>query len=112
MTTTNSGFSEKEVLFDALSAQKSMTGMFNTYSNECANPEVRKVMLDILNDEHSIQFDVFSDIQSRGYYSVTPAQQDKVTKVKDTYAQQASANTDTNTGIWHTQDMQGKVPRM
>lgn len=110
--TTNNGFSEKEVLLDALTAQKGMTGMLNNFSNECANPEVRKVMLDILNDEHSIQFDVFNDMQTRGYYQVTPAQQDKVTKVKDTYAQQSGANTDTNTGIWHTQDMKGKVPRM
>lgn len=84
-------FTEKEVLHDALEAQKHVTGMFNSYSNECANPQVRKVMLDILNDEHSIQFDVFNDMQKRGYYPVTPAQQDKVNQIKSTYAQQASS---------------------
>jgi|GEM_PF-125000 len=82
-------FTEKEALHDALEAQKQITGMFNSYSNECANSEVRKVMLDILNDEHSIQFDVFNDMQKRGYYPVSPAQQDKITKMKNTYSQQA-----------------------
>ena len=86
---SNNCFTEKEALHDALEAQKQITGMFNSYSNECANTEVRKVMLDILNDEHSIQFDVFNDMQKRGYYPVSPAQQDKVTKMKNTYSQQA-----------------------
>ncbi len=97
----NSGsnsFTEKEVLHDALEAQKHVTGMFNNYSNECANPQVRKVMLDILNDEHSIQFDVFNDMQTRGYYSVTPAQQDKVNQIKSTYAQQASSGSSGGSG--------------
>lgn len=97
----NSGsnsFTEKEVLHDALEAQKHVTGMFNNYSNECANPQVRKVMLDILNDEHSIQFDVFNDMQTRGYYPVTPAQQDKVNQIKSTYAQQASSGSSGGSG--------------
>lgn len=97
-------FSDKEVLNDALTAQKHITGSLNTYSNECANNNVRKIMLDILNDEHSIQFDVFNDMQARGYYPTTPAQQDKVNQVKTTYAKQASANTSANTGEWHTQE--------
>lgn len=110
----NNGFSEKEVLHDALESQKQVTGMLNSFSNECANPEVRKVMLDILNDEHSIQFDVFNDMQRRGYYPVSAAQQDKITQIKNTYAQQAS---NTNTGAWHTQNnplsgSQPKQPRM
>ncbi len=97
----NSGsncFSEKEVLHDALEAQKHITGMFNSYSNECANPQVRKVMLDILNDEHSIQFDVFNDMSKRGYYPVSPAQQDKVNQMKSTYAQQASSGSSGGSG--------------
>ena len=111
------GYSEKEVLHDALSAQKSMTGLLNSFSNECANPGVRKIMLDILDDEHAIQFDVFNDMHARGYYPTTPAQQDKVCKLKDTYAKSAksaggksssqgqqpgAAAQDENTGAWHT----------
>ena len=72
--------------------------MFNSYSNECANPQVRKVMLDILNDEHSIQFDVFNDMSKRGYYPVSPAQQDKVNQMKNTYAQQASSGSSGGSG--------------
>lgn len=89
---SNNCYTEKEALHDALEAQKQIAGMFNSYSNECANNEVRKVMLDILNDEHSIQFDVFNDMQKRGYYPVSPAQQDKITKMKNTYSQQAGGS--------------------
>ncbi|MDL2217096.1 spore coat protein [Christensenellaceae bacterium OttesenSCG-928-M15] len=96
-------YTEKEVLADALTMQKNITGTLNNFSNECKNQNVRKTMLEILNDEHSIQFDVFNDMHTRGYYKTTPAQQDKINQVKSTYAQQANnTGTSANTGEWHT----------
>ena len=73
MQNNTSPYSDKEVLEDALTAQKHITGMFNTSSNECVHPELRKTMLDILNDEHSIQFDVFDDMHQRGMYPTPSA---------------------------------------
>ena len=32
---------EKEILTDVLSSQKSITGNYNTYTNECATPAIR-----------------------------------------------------------------------
>ena len=51
-------FTEKEILGDALAAQKASTGHFNTFANECVHENVRQVMLDILEEEHDIQQDV------------------------------------------------------
>ena len=52
-------FTEKEILGDALAAQKTSTDHFNTFANECVHENVRQVMLDILEEEHNIQQDVF-----------------------------------------------------
>ena len=87
----NNQYTEKEALKDALEAQKQISGMFNSFTNECMHPELHKTMLDILNDEHSIQFDVFNDMHKRGYYPVAPAEQDKVNKMKDTHEAQVSS---------------------
>ena len=104
MTQGSECYTEKEVLHDALTMEKNITGTLNNFSNECANDNVRKVMLDILNDEHAIQFDVFNDMHARGYYPTTPAQQDKVNQIKSTYAKQAGQTPVINTGEWHTQE--------
>ncbi len=94
-TNGTGGYTDKEVLTDALTMQKHMTGNVNTFSNECKNQDVRKTMLDILNDEHSIQFDIFNDMQAKGYYKTKPAPQDKISEVKSTFAKQANS---TNNG--------------
>lgn len=100
MQTSFNGYTDKEVLADALTMQKNVTGILNGFSNECKNPAVRKIMLDILDDEHSIQFDVFNDMHERGFYKTTLAPQDKVSTMKSTYAN--SANKPISTGAWHT----------
>lgn len=106
----NSNFTDKEILHDALTAQKGATGMFNNFSNECACPELHKIMLDILNDEHAIQFEVFNDMHQRGFYPTPEAQQDKINQTKQTYSAQAMDTT--NTGTWHTNVDQKKNPNM
>ncbi|MDR1619081.1 MAG: spore coat protein [Clostridiales bacterium] len=95
----NGNFSDKEVLHDALTAQKGVTGLFNTFSNEVVCPNLHKVMLDILNDEHAIQFEVFNDMHGRGFYPTPAAQQDKINQTKKQYAEQALSTS--NTGERH-----------
>ena len=41
-------YTEKEILGDALSAQKASTDHFNTMANECAHDEIRCAILKIL----------------------------------------------------------------
>ena len=47
-------FTDKEILGDGLAAQKSTTEHFNTFAGECVHENVRNVMLEILEQEHSI----------------------------------------------------------
>ncbi|MGN0374806.1 MAG: spore coat protein [Butyrivibrio sp.] len=80
-------YTEKEILGDALAAQKSSTGNFNTYANECVHEDVRQTMLHILKEEHDIQQDVFKMMHDKGYYPTPEAEQNKVNQVKQQYSQ-------------------------
>ena len=75
-------YTEKEILGDALSAQKSTTALFNTSANECVHEDVRQTLMHILNQEHDIQQDVFEMMHAQGYYPTPAADAKKVEETK------------------------------
>lgn len=82
----NSIYTDKEVLGDALTIQKTSTCNFNTYSNECVHNNVRETMLNILSEEHEIQNDVFNMMHERGYYPTPTADNKKIEETKAKYS--------------------------
>jgi spore coat protein CotF len=85
---SNSSYGEKEVLNEALSTEKSTTGTYNTFVNECANPQLRNDLMQILNTTHRMQADIFNEIQNKGMYQLSQAQQQKISQAKQKYSQQ------------------------
>lgn len=79
---------DKEIIQDGLISQKHITEAYNTFAGECVNPQLRGAFLSILNDEHAIQADMFSDMQSRGWYAVESAEQQKVVQARQKFSQQ------------------------
>ena len=79
---TGSSFTDKEIMDDILSSQKHMTDVYNTFSNECTNQQLQSDMLNILKEEHNIQFTVFSEMQKRGWYSPGAAQAQMISETK------------------------------
>ena len=79
-------FSEKEILGDALATQKAATANFNTAANECVNEDVRQVMMNILEEEHNIQQNVFNMMHEKGFYPTPEADEKKVEQVKQQYS--------------------------
>ena len=79
-------YTEKEVLGDALTAEKGSTGIYNTFSNECVHKDLRDVFLRILDQEHSIQNDVFQMMHTRGLYPTPEAEEKKVEEAKQKYS--------------------------
>ena len=77
--------SEKEIMQDSLSSQKFAADNYNTFAGECVNEALRDTMLNILDDEHKIQADLFSCLQSHGWYAVEPAEQQKVQKARQKF---------------------------
>ena len=80
-------YTEKEVLSDALSAQKACTELFNKASNECVHEDVRESLLDILEEEHEIQQDVFLMMHDKGMYPTPEADEKKVQQLKQMYSE-------------------------
>ena len=80
-------YTEKEILSDALSAQKATTALFNTSANECVHEEVRQTLMRILNEEHEIQKDVFDMMHAKGLYPTPAADEKKVQEAKQQFCQ-------------------------
>lgn len=80
-------YTDKEILGDGLSTQKATTDLFNTASNECVHGNVRSTMLKILEQEHSIQNEVFNMMHERGYYETPAAEEKKVKEAQQKFSQ-------------------------
>lgn len=78
----NKTYSDKEKITDALMSQRFITGNYNNFANECAHPEIKQLALDILNDEHAIQHDVFVEMQNHGWYEVKQAPDATVSEIR------------------------------
>lgn len=82
-------YTDKEVLSDGLCAQKASTGKYNLAANECVHSVVRDTMMNILEQEHDIQYDVFNMMHDRGFYETPAAEDKKVADAKMKFAQSA-----------------------
>jgi len=79
---------EKEMLNDLLATQKQMTASYNTFAGECVNPNLRNAFLNILDDEHRIQADIFGNLQANGWYQPEQADQQKIQQTQQKLSQQ------------------------
>jgi spore coat protein CotF len=90
MTNGSMIYTDKEVLSDALTAEKGATTLYTTFANECVHPEVRNTLLQLLKDEQDIQFDVFNAMHARGFYPTPAAEQKKIDEARQTFSSQAN----------------------
>lgn len=79
------GFGDQQMMDDALSSQKFITGSYNTFANECASAALKSEIMNILSEEHQIQYDIFSEMQKRGWYQTQQADQTKISQAKQKY---------------------------
>ena len=83
----DSFYSEKEMFADALTAEKTATTLYNTFSNECVHDNVRNAILDCLEKEHTIQNEVFHMMHEKGDYPTPSAEMQKVDEAKQRFGQ-------------------------
>ena len=69
---------DKDMICDSLASQKEITGIYNTFSNECVSTPLRNELLNILHDEHSIGADILSEMQKRGWYPAEQAEEQNI----------------------------------
>ena len=86
----NAHFGDREMMDDALQSQKFITDGYNNYANECSTPALKSEFMNLLSEEHQIQHEVFTEMQKRGWYQVTQADQTKINQCTQTYQAQNS----------------------
>lgn len=69
---------DKDLLQDLLVTEKYITSAYDNFANESANPNLRQSVINILNDEHNIQSDIWNTMNQRGWYQVQPAQPQQI----------------------------------
>lgn len=77
---------DKEIMNDSIASQKHISSSYNTFANECTNIQLRNDFLNILKEEHDIQFDLFNEMSRRGWYQVAPTDQNKIEQAKIKYS--------------------------
>ena len=87
MAMTQQIYTDKAILADALTAEKTATNNYNTFANECVHSSVRDAIKHCLEQEHSIQEDVFNLMHERGYYPTPEADMAKVQSAKQKFSQ-------------------------
>ena len=61
-------FDDRAMISDALSSQKFISDGYNTCANEAAATTVKSTLMSLLEEEHSIQHDLFAQMQKRGSF--------------------------------------------
>ena len=71
---------DQERMTDFICSEKKMSANYDTYASECVNLSLRDDFLNILNQGHQTQSDLFRMAQSKGWYQVEQAQASKVSQ--------------------------------
>ncbi len=79
-------FDDRAMINDALSSQKFISDGYNTGANEAAAPTVKSTLMSLLEDEHTIQHDLFVQMQKRGWYQTEAAPQQKIDETKSKFS--------------------------
>lgn len=79
---------DQERMTDFISSEKKMTSNYNTYASECVNLALRDDFLNILKQSHQTQSDLFRMAQSKGWYQVEQAPQNKVSQAYTKFSNQ------------------------
>ena len=83
-------FTEQDKATDLLQSEKYLAGCYNSYLLEAATPEVKHCLNGLLGDTHSMQQRLFEEMNSRGWYPVTKAEDQKVMSAKQKFSAKVS----------------------
>ena len=82
----NCKFGEKEQATDLLSGEKYLASLYHTSLLEAATPEVRQCLNGLLQDADNGAQQLVEEMNSRGWYPVTPAPEMKLESEKQKFA--------------------------
>lgn len=83
---------DQEKLTDFLCSEKKMSANYDTYSSECVNTGLRDDFLNLFNQSHKTQTELFKLAQSKGWYQVEQAPANKVSQAYTKFSNQQPTN--------------------
>ncbi|MBR1781010.1 MAG: spore coat protein [Oscillospiraceae bacterium] len=79
---------DQERMADFLTMEKKLGSNYDLFASECVNLALRNEFIKSLTQSHATQTELFQAAQSRGWYQVEQAQQDKITQAKTKFSAQ------------------------
>ncbi|MFG6372539.1 MAG: spore coat protein [Oscillospiraceae bacterium] len=81
---------DQERMTDLIFCEKKMSDNYSIWASECTNTQLRDTFLDLLNQSHKTQTDLFQTAQQKGWYKTIPqAQPDMVQQAYQQFSSQA-----------------------
>lgn len=82
----NTTFGDKEYMADLLLTEKHLASEYCTFLSEAATPEVVQTLSSLLSDTHTAAHSLFEEMNSRGWYPVTKAEEQKISSAKQKFS--------------------------
>ena len=76
---------DREIMDDILAAEKHAAVNYSIFANECATESVRVDVMNIMNDQHKLQSEIFDFMSTRGWYAPEAAETQKIQKAKQKF---------------------------
>ena len=83
---------DKTILLDCLKDQKFLATNYTTMATEAASSCLLQDALKICQEEVRINYDIFNLMHERGWYAVTPADQQEISKLINKASSMTSQN--------------------
>jgi len=83
---------DQEKLTDFLCSEKKMSANYDSFASECVNVALRDEFLNLFNQSHQTQTELFKLAQNKGWYQVEQAQSSNVSQAYTKYSNQMPAN--------------------
>lgn len=77
---------DKEILEEVLTLQKHTDLNYSMFADECATTSMRTDVMNILNDEHKIQAEVYDQMAVNGWYNPAEAEMNKIEQAKQKFS--------------------------
>ena len=77
---------DEEMAKGLLESEKFINGNYNTFANECTDPRLKNDMVDITGKSQTMQHQLFTQMQQKGWYQVKPAPPSEVQQVKQKFS--------------------------
>ncbi|MEC9488576.1 MAG: spore coat protein [Halanaerobium sp.] len=78
-------YDDRDRTNDLLSTEKYLSSGYNISLNEMVNPQLHQTIKNILNDTHEYEHHLFQTMMKKGWYQVSPAQQQEVDKARQKF---------------------------